>query len=111
MAVRGSAHRRIVGNPLAGVMRDLDRTAKAAKPRRRGSVVGGEVVRPYEVEDEPLGSARPKVEPVAVVATAGPGEVAALRAEVYRLVLRVEALEACQGGVQDDGGQDVPDRS
>lgn len=73
MALRGSPARRVPGNPMAGVFRDLNRAARAGRRRRRGGgpdngdgVVQAEAVQPPEPRRKGLDRA------VGAIVTAGP---------------------------------------
>ncbi|KPI33257.1 hypothetical protein OV450_1345 [Actinobacteria bacterium OV450] len=76
MAVRGSASRRVPGNPMAGVLRDLNRSARRVS-RRSGGGAGGSAV---EEVDPPIVLPPPEKRrpaalwpgPAAAVVTTGP---------------------------------------
>lgn len=64
MAVRNTPGKRLVGNPLGGILRDLDRQTRSTTRRRGSRPAGGVEERPEEAGGGPV--------PVTVVTASGP---------------------------------------
>ncbi|MEV6740469.1 hypothetical protein AB0N14_27365 [Streptomyces sp. NPDC051104] len=73
MAMRGSPARRIVGNPLGGVLRNLDQRARIAGRTRVSSGPREEDTAPYEATPAPAAVAAPGVPAAAVLLTGEDG--------------------------------------